>query len=637
MSIRNIVFFYLIVFSCVKLTGQDKEINALNFGISPEKDATPIIRNALYSCVKNKANRLTIPYGIYHFYPDKAIEKYVNVSNNDGSKKRIIFPIDHMNNFEIDGNGSLFIMHGEVSVFDICDSKNIKLVNFSINWAKPFNFQAQVVAVNPSSNSFDLKVSDECDYEIVADELIFLEKPGLATKTWKDWAKGRNVDVGWERNIDWNAWIDPVTKAGVLNGNLYEIRTYNEKLKTRYRAEELEKGLVRFYNSTNRLPAIGWILVCRGMGGLERACPALHISNVENFKISDVNVFHAGGMGLIAEKCNGIMLKRFNTILPPNSNRVVTTTADATHFVNCKGLIKIDSCIFENMLDDAANVHGIYVAVDGLVDNYTLGLRIMHIQQSGFQFTSVGDTIALTDNETLVSFAKLRVKSVRIINSEYMEVVFTEKIDKVYRPNCSAENLSWQPNLVMNNCVVRRNRARSILISTRGDVLIEKNNFNTSTFTSILFEGESSFWYESGPVRNVIIRNNRFKDFGLYGGNAPILQFSPHLKIKDSLSSEYYHKNILFENNEIDVFSRLLVYALSVENLIIRGNKITKSEDYPQKSVGPVFNFDHCNNILIENNTYLFNEQATIIKDKWTKGLLLRNNRGISDILLSRK
>ena len=39
----------------------------------------------------------------------------------------------------------------------------------------------------------------------------------------------------------------------------------------------------------------------------------------------------------------------------PHTQRVISTTADATHFVNCKGDILIENCRFENMLDDGTN------------------------------------------------------------------------------------------------------------------------------------------------------------------------------------------------------------------------------------------------------------------------------------------
>ena len=88
---------------------------------------------------------------------------------------------------------------------------------------------------------------------------------------------------------------------------------------------------------------------------------------------------------------------------------MVTTTADATHFVNCKGLLYYDDCTFENMLDDAGNFHGIYTKIVDLVDEYTIGVRRMHGQQTGFQFAEPGDSIRLSDSKPMKPYAILKV------------------------------------------------------------------------------------------------------------------------------------------------------------------------------------------------------------------------------------
>ncbi len=50
------------------------------------------------------------------------------------------------------------------------------------------------------------------------------------------------------------------------------------------------------------------------------------------------------------------------------------------------------------------------------------------------------------------------------------------------------------------------------IIPRRGLVLIEKNQFTGSSMAGIQFEGDNGFWWEAGPTRNVIIRNNSFVD-----------------------------------------------------------------------------------------------------------------------------
>lgn len=144
----------------------------------------------------------------------------------------------------------------------------------------------------------------------------------------------------------------------------------------------------------------------------------------------------------------------------------------------------------------------------------------------------------------------------------------------------------------------------------------------------MLFEGDATFWYESGPVKNVVIRNNKFKDFGLENGNSHLLRFTPRLSF-DGAPTHYYHKNVIFENNICEVFSRGVVYANSTENLVIRGNTILPSKDYPlSESQDPVFEFMNSKDVRIEDNKYLWDGEADINTDEYSN-VILKGNQGI--------
>ena len=627
MKVSKILGSILVVLLFVCCTPQQITINAKDYGLNQEGDAVPALRRALEACVAQNATKLIIPKGTYNCYPDKATEKYLRISNNDNGMKRILFPLAGMKNFEIDGQGSEFVMHSQMVPIDVEYSENIKLTNFAIDWNKPFYFQGEVVAIDKTSNSFDLKVHEECDYEIVAHELLFVEKAKKAIRTWKRWSIPLEDDYGWEQNIDWNIWYDSKTKAPAYAHESSILKSYNEEKGVRYHAEELQPGLIRIYDATNVLPKLGWVLVVKGRKERNRISPAIHLFHNKNTSLENVTVYHAGGIGLIGERCENVTLNNFNVILPPNSNRMVTTTADATHFVNCKGLLSYDNCTFENMLDDAGNFHGIYTKVIDLIDDYTIGVRRMHGQQTGFQFAEPGDSIRLSDSRPMKSYATLKVTETTDYNEDYMTLRFDQKVSDVFQPNSVADNISWQANVDFRNSTVRQNRARTLLISTQGDVLIENNDFSTCTGFSLLFEGDATYWHESGPVKNVVIRNNNFKDFGLVNGNCQILRFTPRVAY-DGKPTNYYHKNIYFENNTCEVSSRVLVFANSVENLVIKGNTIIPSKDYPlSTSEAPVFEFINSKDISIKDNTYLWGRPADIKTDSYTH-VILKNNKG---------
>ena len=275
-------------------------------------------------------------------------------------------------------------------------------------------------------------------------------------------------------------------------------------------------------------------------------------------------------------------------------------------------------------------MHGIYTRVAGLVDDFTIGVKRVHGQQQGFLFATPGDSIRLSDMNSLKPYATIKVRSVSSLNAEYMEITFTESVKDLLQANSVADNLTWQADLHMKNTTVRRNRARTMLISTGGNVIVENNDFQTCTFASILLEGDGTFWHESGPVRNVIIRNNHFRDFGLASGNAPLIQFSARIKFEDK-PTHYYHQNIVFEDNTCEVFGRIVANISYVDGFVFRGNTIKQSHSYPQASAdGPVFNFKASRNILIEKNEYLWDREATIKADKWTDNIKVSKNKGFA-------
>lgn len=105
-------------------------------------------------------------------------------------------------------------------------------------------------------------------------------------------------------------------------------------------------------------------------------------------------------MALICENTEDVTLDQYDVRLREGSGRFISASADASHFVNCRGAIRFDGCLFENMLDDATNVHGTYMAVDTLSGD-RLTARFGHVQQQGFDFARAGDTLRLIDRISL--------------------------------------------------------------------------------------------------------------------------------------------------------------------------------------------------------------------------------------------
>ena len=95
-----------------------RTIDVTDYGVRPDgSDATSGVRAALKVLREGNAAKLVFPPGRYDFWPDRAEERYVFISNNDSGLKRIAFPLVGVAGVEIDGGGATFIFHGPMVPF----------------------------------------------------------------------------------------------------------------------------------------------------------------------------------------------------------------------------------------------------------------------------------------------------------------------------------------------------------------------------------------------------------------------------------------------------------------------------------------------------------------------------------------
>ena len=570
-------------------------INAADYGIVGAKDATPALLDAIEAAHEKRADHLVIPKGIYHFYPERAFQKYCAISNNDNGMKHIALPLIGFDGLTVDAQGSEFIMHGQMMAIVIEESTDVVVENLTIDWDQPLHIQGEVVAVNAGANSFDLQVLEENNVAI--EEGVLINTEIVAPP---DGGKLDNWWTPWKQDMAWSFVFDAKTKAthpDYGSGSPLSARGFDRK---GYRAEKLGHNRFRLFNATSKQPEVGMALVAKGMLRPNRISPAIRVFQTFGLTMRDVTVHHAGGMGLIGERAGDITLERFRVRLREGTQRVISTTADATHFVGCKGLIKFEDCYFENMLDDATNVHGTYTRVAEQRGPRTVLAKLMHFQQFGFVFAEAGDLIRFSTQAQLEPFAEATATAVRWVNDQFMEITFDRDIGELLDEPVVLDNLSWQADVHMRNTTVSRNRARSLLLSTAGDILIENNTFDRSSMMNILLEGDANVWHESNGVRNVRIVGNHFIDTNPM---AEMIRISPLFKDKSVVLDKPYHRNIVIEGNTFETLSPYLMQAAHSAELIFRNNKIVRAKGF-QAGDGKqaAYELTNCQDFTIEGN-----------------------------------
>ena len=161
----------------------------------------------------------------------------------------------------------------------------------------------------------------------------------------------------------------------------------------------------------------------------------------------------------------------------PGSGRVLSVSADATHFVNCSGKISFKDCSFTSMLDDAGNFHGIYTIVQEKEDEHTVLLRYGHPQQRGINLYRPGDKIRLVNNCTMLPYAELTVRQTQLLSGECLKLTVEETLPETMAKDHVIENHTRMPEVHLDGCVCGNNRPRGFLLTTCKKVLVENCTF----------------------------------------------------------------------------------------------------------------------------------------------------------------
>ncbi len=567
-------------------------------------DMTTVVRNEL-SKIKGDDVHIVFEEGEYFFKPDFAFDKYCAITNHGNGVKKILFPISDVDNVTIEGNGAKFIFHGQYFpfLFENCDDVVVK--DLTIDWDIPFTFLAEVTAVNPEEGWREVKPLTE----------------GYSWKYTNGNIQFPNIDGFNYQYLGSTLPFEKETKRVVRGA----IDTHSHPTKV----EKKANGIYRIYEKSRYYPPVGSMLSSKGDRENDRYAPAFDFKECRNITLDDITIHHALGMAFLFERSQDITIKDCNVVVEKGSPRVISSTADATHFANCRGEILIEGCRFENMLDDGTNVHGTYVSVEKILDNKNIVVALEHFEQMGFKFADKGDEMWFIKAPSPARQEVNTVASAEPINEKYIKLTFEQNIPSDLRIGDIVENKTWNPEFTMRGCSIQNHRARAIILKTPLKTVIE-DNYLSSMMSAILFRGETFFWFESGGVNDVTIRNNYIKNAGDCGTKHAVLYVTPRLG-KEFVSKEAYDKNIIFENNTIDTYLPRFIIAEYVDNLQILNNTIIFNEegDAPLGDA-PMFDLTHSSNVVVKGNSYKGRAVKDVLKsDDFSRQTVeIKRNKG---------
>ncbi|MBC2593455.1 hypothetical protein H5P28_04195 [Ruficoccus amylovorans] len=552
-------------------------IRASQHGLYPDsnEDATPLIKQILGK-VEN-GQTLVLEPGEYHFWPHQAEEKFYYLSNNQAGLKRIAFPLLGRRGITIDGAGARLVFHGEILPFVVDHGSNIRLKNFTIDWHRTFFSQGEILAAG--MDHVDVAIDEaRYPYEVVDGTMRFIGE---------GWSHGFTEGI-----FEFDARLRrPAHLSGDNLGGVFSSENS---------AEYLGDSRVRLKGEFGRLARPGNILVMRHY---RRYFPAVFMVDSKDVVLESLVIRHAAGTAVLGQFTENISL--LNCAVEPDeaSGRYFSSTADATHFVNCRGKILFRRCRMSNQLDDAANVHGIHFRVDEREGDCSLLLGIGHFEQKSMRPGVAGDDVVFRHANSLATLGKGRIKRIEQVDEWTFRVIFRAPLSPEIQPGCAMENLTWTPEVVIEGCRVQNNRARGFLLSTPRKIIVRENELSPAG-SAIKISGDASYWFESGAVRDVLIEDNHFGEccYGPVSWGRAVIDIDPEVSGPD-VAEATFHSGICITNNIFSTFDTGLVYARSVKGFVFKGNRIEANRAYrPDKRMRARLTLEVCKDVCVQDN-----------------------------------
>lgn len=503
---------------------------------------------------------------VWKFHANDAAEHEVYISNHDQDQpKRIGIWLDGWDNLTIDGRDSELLCHGRMLPLAMIGSTNCTIKNLRIDFANPQIAQVEVIR-NDGNEGISFRVAPWVKHRINTDGYFEVYGEG--------WKQTPCTGIAFEKDSR-----HIVYRTSDLGVNLSGLTATG---KDTYHAPNWKDE--RLVAST--------VVALRSY---YRPHPGIFLADNKQTTLRNVTVHYAEGMGLIVQRQEDITLKGFNVSLRgTNDPRYFTTQADATHFSQCKGKIVSTNGLYEGMMDDAINVHGVYLKVMERIDDRTLRLAYGHGQAWGFAWGDAGDTIRfikskemqyLDDAYTLKSIRpadKAEVKGCKEFIATFNERLPLEiKGEGIY----GVEDMNWTPTVLFKGNTIRNNRARGALFSSPRRTVCEKNLFDHTSGSAIVLCGDCNGWYESGACYDLVIRKNIFINAltNLFQFTNAVISIYPEVPAISRQTKPLHGGSlgsIVIEKNHFDTFDAPLLYAKSVSGLRFINNKVVKNTDY---------------------------------------------------------
>lgn len=524
-------------------------------------DAEPALRAALVR-LPPAGGTIIIPPGTWRF------------ARTDG----VAIPVAGRANVTIASPGATLLFRGTTRPFAFTDCSAPMLRGLTFDWERPPFSQGEVVAVAPDQMSVDVRIDPA--FPVDGSETVRAlqtMQPGTALI-----ARGGIDNYG--------------AVAGVSQPAAQTLR-----LRLRYRLSLHAGDIVILRHQVYAASLVSF-----------RHCRDITVENV---------TMHAGpGMGVVCGQCDTATIRHLTVAPPPGSPRLMSLTADATHFADCRGDIVVDDCLMTAMGDDCVNVHSRFYEIAAVPDRRTV--RIAAPANTGFGPSPAsprGDRFDFTTPR----YEPAGDASVVAEEVQAGQAVlhFDRDLPAALGPGDLVLDAEALTRTRITGCRFPGNRARGVLAHSHA--VIERCSFAGQSGPAVLLSVEPHF--SEGPlVQDVTIRDNDIRDVSRVG-NGGAVTIEALVKgdgNRPAPDDRPVQRDITIERNRFAGLHGPALAASSVRRLTIRANRI-------EEAVPPAMTLAFVGEVRIEGN-HCAPPARVVAAESDRSGISLEGNSGLA-------
>ncbi len=342
----------------------EREISAAAFGVSEDADNTMMFQEAIAFCRKNGIKKLTVPKGVYHF---RSCEGQAHL------------PLDDMEDFVFDGQGSEFVFETVRSYLSVRRSRKILVQNLILDWNWEKEPLASVGVITEVAEDGSYVTCTFPEREEIPEDLRFSIVGPFDPARYTPGCHG-GIEFRPYRN-------DHVKESG--------DRESDEKMQALVRElsnvflpkqEKTGRAELRFYTVDPEF-TLCWFHRgdCFRFRHYEYDILTIPIEDSTNVTMENITLYSSPGSGFVGngDIC-GLHFKNCRVTVRPGCIRNISTATDCLHVCNSQGNFVIEDCEFGFAGDDCINIHDNSSMGAERIDTHTL--RALRVTKEAVRF-----------------------------------------------------------------------------------------------------------------------------------------------------------------------------------------------------------------------------------------------------------